>query len=151
MKPISVSILYGKDVPNIPVLKAKLKKVLNENELNYAKDIATEFSSNTLISKVFFSAKPTASSVELSRKFKLAHPKSDLTHPGFNLKNEILEYAALIIFGNLFINDLCPDILDVTLSHVDTENIPCDFAFLEFTSGTPTNIFEITLSTRALY
>lgn len=144
MKTLTTTIYYGKNVPNIPLLKSNLSKLLSESELNYAKDIANEFLTKTLISKVFFNATSTTSFVKLSRKFKL-------THPGFNLKNETLEYAALIIFGNLFIDDSCPDILDVTLSHVGTENIPCDLALQEFTKGTPTNIFEITLSTRALY
>ena len=141
MKTISTTINYGNDVPNIPVLKSRLQISLEENELKHANDIANEFLSKTLISKTFFDVAKVSSIVSISRKFKLAHPN-------FKLTRDILEYAALIIFGNLFIDDSCPLILDVTLRLIDTENLAPDPALQQFTKGTPTNIFEITLSTR---
>jgi len=64
---------------------------------------------------------------------------------------EILEYAALLIFGEIYNNDNCPDILEVTLKYNGTVGLCSDAALQEFTAGTPKNIFVISLETRASY
>lgn len=145
MKPMSCTIFYGKEVPNIPVLKNNLHRILTEKELDYAKKIANEFSENTLISKTFFDETFRNSFVEVTRKFSVDYDFN------IDLKKEIIEYAVLIIFGTLFIDDNCPDILDVTLARIGTQNLVEDRALQQFVKGEPKNIFEITLSTRAWY
>lgn len=142
MKNLSCTIYYGNEVPNIPVLKNNLQKLLTEAELNYAKRIANKFLTTTLISKTFFDARSIAEYVKISRKFSI------FNNPKITIKKEIIEYATLLIFGNLFINDSCPDTLDITLKYDKTEGLVSDAALQQFVKGTPTDIYEITLSTR---
>ena len=144
MKPISTTIYYGEKVPNIPVLKNKLRKTLNEDELNYAKEIVDAFLNKTLISKTFFHATTTSPNVLTSRRF-------DIERHDIEPNKEILEYAALTIFGEIYNNENCPDILEVTLKYNGTVGLCSDRALQEFVKGTPKNIFIISLETRASY
>jgi len=144
MKPISTTICYGENIPNIPVLKKRLRRALNEDELNYAKEIVDAFLNKTLISKTFFHATTSSPNVMTSRRV-------DIERHDIEPNKEILEYAALLIFGEIYNNDNCPDILEVTLKYNGTVGLCSDAALQEFTAGTPKNIFVISLETRASY
>lgn len=121
MKTTTRSIFYGKTIPNIPFQKKALKNIMSLEELAYAKEIANEFLTKTFISKVFFDeASVSTKDTIITRIFSVKN--TDVT-----INNNILDYAALTIFGTLFANDSCPESLDLLLGFKGTASAQNNF------------------------
>jgi len=139
MKPQS-SICYGKDIPNLPVLKKNLLAVLSKEELLCATEIAISFLRKTLISKTFLEEAKKSTPVNLTYEF-------DAKHSDIELRKEITDYAVLMIFGELFINDSCPDALNIILGYDSSTGITYDPSLQGFCKDDQKDTYVITLST----